>query len=531
MKASENEIVRFIEPVFYFCLKRVNNRADAEDLASEIMLHVLDGVRKYDIKSLEGWVWRIAHNRYARFYESWKNKSNASVDEFAIDLVGDYDVVDDTTIADEYEQVFRYLHTLSSEYKNILVDYYIGEMPIKILAEKYNLPETTIKWRLNVSRQKVRDRIGEDKMDKVYKRINWVTTTCNGSMDPNRYLSNQVARAICEAAYEKPLTVEEISLKTGLPTMYIEDALPNLIYGDAIEQVGKKYVTDFIILRHKDKSQMEKGFAPIVSDVANYFEKLFNDYSRNIAAMSFYGHDFGMNKLGYIALPLALREKIRNIKNSLPNLENGAYPPRKDGGYGWFIIQEAEDENDNAGEYMSGCNATDEEDGVIYCYNIIKYFNNDIYHNGGTRWLSQNQIPQKCKNGIIPDDLLSEDDIVRLLQLNLIIKDDNCKNRYSLNFACFTKEQFLEFSNLFHIEDEKLDKLLIDLILGIKKSFVNFVPKRLESQINQWVSCYTHTIIGYVTDELISRGILEKPDDEKPLTNGVFFIEGKKESI
>ena len=243
-----------------------------------------------------------------------ENKSNASVDEFAIDLVGDYDVVDDTTIADEYEQVFRYLHTLSSEYKNILVDYYIGEMPIKILAEKYNLPETTIKWRLNVSRQKVRDRIGEDKMDKVYKRINWVTTTCNGSMDPNRYLSNQVARAICEAAYEKPLTVEEISLKTGLPTMYIEDALPNLIYGDAIEQVGKKYVTDFIILRHKDKSQMEKGFAPIVSDVANYFEKLFNDYSRNIAAMSFYGHDFGMNKLGYIALPLALREKIRNIK-------------------------------------------------------------------------------------------------------------------------------------------------------------------------------------------------------------------------
>ena len=85
----------------------------------------------------------------------------------------------------------------------------------------------------------------------------------------------------------------------------------------------------------------------------------------------------------------------------------------------------------------------------------------------------------------------------------------------------------LEFSNLFHIEDEKLDKLLIDLILSIKKSFVNFVPKRLESQINQWVSCYTHTIIGYVTDELISRGILEKPDDEKPLTNGVFFIEGK----
>ena len=28
---------------------------------------------------------------------------------------------------------------------------------------------------------------------------------------------------------------------------------------------------------------------------------------------------------------------------------------------------------------------------------------------------------------------------------------------------------FLEFSNLFHIEDEKLDKLLIDLILASKE--------------------------------------------------------------
>lgn len=469
-------------------------------------------------------MWRIAHNRYARFCEARKSKTDVSVDEFAIDLVGDYDVVDKSTIADEFETVFRYLHTLSSEYKNILVDYYIGEMSIKALAEKYNLPQTTIKWRLNVSRQKLKDRIGEDKMDKVYKRINWETTTCNGSMDSGRYFSNQVARAICEAAYEKPLTVEEISLKTGLPTMYIEDALPNLIYGDAIEQTGNKYATDFIILRLKDKSQMEKGFAPIVSDVANYFEKLFNDHSENITTMSFYGHDFGMNKLGYIVLPLALREKVRNIKNSLPNLENGAYPPRKDGGYGWFIVQEAEDENDNAGEYMSGCNATDEDDGVIYWYNIIKYFNNNIYHNGGTRWLSQNKIPQKCEKGVIPAGVLSEDDIIRLLQINLIAKADN---GYKLNFACFTKEQFSEFSKLFHIEDEKLDKLLIDLILSIKKSFENFAPKRLGSQINQWVSCYTHTIIGYVTDELISRGVLEKPNDEKPLTNGVFFVEGK----
>jgi hypothetical protein len=96
-----------------------------------------------------------------------------------------------------------------------------------------------------------------------------------------------------------------------------------------------------------------------------------------------------------------------------------------------------------------------------------------------------------------------------------------------LNFACFTQEQFADFSKLFQINDNKLEMMLSDLIHNIKKSFIEFVPKRLDSQINQWVSCFVHRINGYVTDDLISRGILENPSDEKPMTNGVFYVEGK----
>ena len=54
-----------------------------------------------------------------------------------------------------------------------------------------------------------------------------------------------------------------------------------------------------------------------------------------------------------------------------------------------------------------------------------------------------------------------------------------------MNFACFTQEEFVEFSKLFVITDDKLEEMLTELILSIKKSFVSFVPKRLNSQINQ----------------------------------------------
>jgi RNA polymerase sigma factor (sigma-70 family) len=529
MEIDENEIVKYIEPVFRFCVKRLNNRRDAEDLASEIMVHVLNGVKKYRIDSLDGWVWRIAHNRYARFIDA-KNKNalmlpDGDFSDFS-EVQDDYDFVDELIIADEYRQVFKYLHTLSSGYRNIMVDHYIGQQPIKQIARSYGLTETTVKWRLNVSREKIKNRIGENKMDKVYKRINWNTTTCNGSMAPNKYLYSQAARAICEAAYEKPLTVEEISLKTGLPTMYIEDEIPRLINGDAIVKDGGKYATNFIILRLCDKRAMETKFAPLISDIADYFTGLFKEQEVQITQMDFYGSSFTIKRLGYIALPAVLRKKVNAVKKEL-NLENGPFPPRLDGGYGWFVVDEKETENEQLGATESGCNITDGEKDHIYYFWLGKYFRNNIYHNGGTRWLHANGIIERTVNGVVPDEVLTDDDRVRLLENNLIVKDGG----WRLNFPVFSREQYDGFINRFDISDARLDEILKDLIKDIHKCFKLFVPKRLGSQINQWVSCYVHNIIGFVAEELINRGALETPDAEKPLTNGVFCLLGKAENV
>ena len=112
---NENEIVKFIEPIFHFCVKRLSNRHDAEDLASEIMVHALNGMKKYQIDSLEKWVWRIAYNRYARFIDMRNKRSEVPCENDFTDIQDDYDFVDKMFIVDEYQQVFKYLHTLSSE--------------------------------------------------------------------------------------------------------------------------------------------------------------------------------------------------------------------------------------------------------------------------------------------------------------------------------------------------------------------------------------------------------------------------------
>ncbi len=62
---DQEKIIPYVEPIFHFCRKRLRSRCDAEDLTSEIICHVLEGMQKYEIESLDAWVWRIAHNRYA----------------------------------------------------------------------------------------------------------------------------------------------------------------------------------------------------------------------------------------------------------------------------------------------------------------------------------------------------------------------------------------------------------------------------------------------------------------------------------
>ena len=531
---DENKIIPYIEPIFRFCCKRLSNRHDAEDLASEIICHVLEGMKKYRIESLDAWIWRVAHNRYARFIDAQgKTKMILAEDDAILDVAEqEYCYMDDESTEHEYETVFRYLHTLSSEYRNILVDYYISDMSVQTLSKKYSLPETTIKWRLNIGRQRIKDRIGGHSMDKVYRRINWNTTCCNGYMDSDKYLNTQIARAICKVAYDKPLTIEEISIATGIPAMYIEDELPRLEYGDAICKIGNnKYATNFIVFRMEDRNYTEGVSEPLVKTISDRFENLLHSKEAMVSQLDFYGHDFGMERLGFLLIPYILRRKIGLLKNTRLQLDNGPFPIRKDGGYGWFIVEETVDETESCAEYNSGCNVAGDDSGGkneilshIYYYWISKYFDNDVYQNRGTRWLCANNILQSSKNGMIDKNELSEEDAAKLIQNNLIVKTE-CG--YRLNFACFSKTQFEEFISLFDIEDAYLDDLLTEWIVTVRKNFTKFVPARLEEQINQWVSGYLFQIVGYVVDELIRRGALRKPELDKPLTDGVFCVTGK----
>ena len=161
MDNSNIDITGYIEPVLHFCIKRLNDRQNAEDLAGEIMVHILSGLRKYKVEKPEKWIWSIAHNRYAKYI----NKRNKSIimdlEADYLEIADTYDFIDELIISNKFQQIFDVLHKLSNEYREILLDYYTNDFSVKQIAEKYKLTETTVKWRLNAGRQKIKKEINE----------------------------------------------------------------------------------------------------------------------------------------------------------------------------------------------------------------------------------------------------------------------------------------------------------------------------------------------------------------------------------
>lgn len=307
--------------------------------------------------------------------------------------------------------------------------------------------------------------------------------------------------------------------------MYIEDELPRLEYGDAVKRIGNKYATDFIILRLEDRAGTETVCASMVQEIADYFEKALWGKEEALAHLGFYGCEAGMERLGHMFLHYFMRRKIRDLKNGRLNLPDGDFPPRKDGGCGWFHIQETEDEREMVPDSCTGCRLFGDQDKEKGTRHFLCYY-------ASTKYCSQRiseavpamnrlGILKACAGGRVPEGLLSEDELLQLLQARVIRKEED---GYWLNFPCFTGEQFRKAAELLCSEDQRLDDLLARWILSVRRSFVKFVPERLEDQINQWVGSYAEEVISFVREELIGRGRLERPDPEMNPVCGMFGV-------
>ena len=145
---SEN----YVEKIFYFCLKKTGNPNDADDLTQDIAFQIIMALNKGTIpNNFSAWIWQIARNRYSVWAKEKHNRNESVTDTD----VYDYEIEDaNESISDELihlEQMAllrRELAFIKSDYRNIVVTYYIENKSIRDIASALSLTESAVKQRL-----------------------------------------------------------------------------------------------------------------------------------------------------------------------------------------------------------------------------------------------------------------------------------------------------------------------------------------------------------------------------------------------
>ncbi len=337
----------YMEKVFYFCLKKTANSNEAEDLSSDISMCIFAQIKKGIIpENFSAWVWKIANNRYCL----WADRKRRTKEFLSGADIEDFKISGETSIENEYlhkEELLllrRELAFISSEYRDIIVAFYIDDIKAKDIAARLNVPESTIRSKLFRARNILKEgmNMAREFGVKSYKpeEVNFVNS-CSSFGDngqPWTILNHLLYKNIFLEVYENPETAEELSLELGIALPYMENELNFLTEQTFLIKEGDKYKTSFPIVSREAQEKIHQKNMSVSKEITSLLETLTDKFS---ALCRQYGINYYGNYQSYEDAKWTLLMRLFDVllRNSNPENNGGKheYTKRPDNG-NWDIV-------------------------------------------------------------------------------------------------------------------------------------------------------------------------------------------------
>ena len=334
----------YMEKLFYFCLKKTGSHMEAEDLTQDIALQIITALNKAMIPtSFSAWVWQIARNRYA-FWAKGKHNRNESVTGSDI---GDYeiedeseDLLDEMTDTEQIALLRRELAFIKSDYRNIVVAYYIENKSVREIASSLSLSENAVKQRLFRARQILKE--GMDMAREFGKRsykpeeIFFSKSGRDGKHgQPWTIVNHKLYKNIILEVNENPETAEELSLELGIALPYMEDELDYLVREQMLLKEGNKYRTAFPIISKEEQRRKHDANVKVQKSLTDKICELIDTYIHEDGSKVNYDH-IGYENAKWALLVHAFDRLKKAYNESVHNDTFVPYPERPDEG-AWVL--------------------------------------------------------------------------------------------------------------------------------------------------------------------------------------------------
>ena len=340
----------YMEKLFYFCLKKTGNSHDAEDLTQDIALCVISALNVGKCPAqFHAWVWQIARNRYARWanakHKQRESMTGVDIAEYELEDEG-ANVTEAMLHAEQLSVLRRELAFIRSEYRDLIVAYYLEDRSVKDIAASLHLSVAAVQQRLHRARILLKEGMDMAREFGIrsYKpeEVRFVKNGCDGQFgQPWTIVGHKLYKNIFLQAHENPQTAEELALELGIALPYMEDELEFLVREQLLRKEGNKYVTDFrIISREEQHGVHEASLAAQKPLTAKICEMIDLYVGENPA-------ETNISYVGYENAKWALLMRTFDVLKHLAGEARGekhdySNPPRPDGGawtlYGYQTI-------------------------------------------------------------------------------------------------------------------------------------------------------------------------------------------------
>ncbi len=164
-------ISRYKTSLYSFCVHLSRNKQAAEDLFQDTWVKVFHNINKFDMdKNFESWMFTIAINTYRDGYRKAKRWLNRIVDYTDTDeksklinnAISTYGVPEEIVLKQESKKALKKaIEKLNDKQKIPLLLYYFKSFSYKQIAEILDIPEGTVKSRINTAKSKLKDYMEE----------------------------------------------------------------------------------------------------------------------------------------------------------------------------------------------------------------------------------------------------------------------------------------------------------------------------------------------------------------------------------
>jgi len=474
---NENElhekIAEVSKTIFSYCMTKTPTREEAEDLSQDILYELIKSTRniRHD-NAFYAFMWGVAGNVYKQWYRK-KLKNNTC--ELTEDITSEDDPSEDN-IGDIY-LLRRELTLLSEKYRKATILYYIDGRSCSEISSILAISESMVKYLLFKSRKILKEGMN---MERNLGELSYNPKTLipmYSGQGPNQFgqfMQSKIRQNIVSACYNDTLTVQQISLETGIPLPYLDDEIKALEDKQIIIREGKHYKANVIVITSECADEIERAVTKYHEQIADKMTSFVSDKLNEYKNLDFVGHDFSDNTLRWQLATILFR--------MISGVDCGDTTDAPKTGWGesaylWCV------EKLNEKHIFSYCGVDDKHGNSLYFFDYWKDRkgkgdHHDFY--GNERYI--NIFCDLCRGGKMMLNEYDLEAIAEMIKKGYVVKEDET---YRVTVPVYTLEQYL---TIIDIAKEFISVELASIVREMDKTAAKILsahtPKHLQNQVN-----------------------------------------------